>query len=77
VLIDHLVYAVPSLPAGIADVAERFGVRARAGGKHVGLGTHNALPLLAALGADIEIKRVPAAALVARLSGPNGRTVLR
>jgi hypothetical protein len=43
VLIDHLVYAVPSLPAAIADVADRFGVRARAGGKHVGLGTHNAL----------------------------------
>ena len=43
VLIDHLVYAVPSLPAAIADVAERFGVRAQAGGKHTGLGTHNAL----------------------------------
>jgi hypothetical protein len=43
VLIDHLVYAVPSLPAAIADVAERLGVRAQAGGKHVGLGTHNAL----------------------------------
>ena len=42
VLIDHLVYAVPSLPAAIADVAERFGVRAQAGGKHTGLGTHNA-----------------------------------
>ena len=43
VLIDHLVYAAPSLPAAIADVAERFGVRAQAGGKHIGLGTHNAL----------------------------------
>jgi hypothetical protein len=43
VLIDHLVYDVPSLPWAIADVAERFGVRARAGGKHIGLGTHNAL----------------------------------
>jgi hypothetical protein len=43
VLIDHLVYAVASLPATIADVAERFGVRAQAGGKHTGLGTHNAL----------------------------------
>ena len=42
-LIDHLVYAAPSLPAAIADVAERFGVRAQAGGKHIGLGTHNAL----------------------------------
>jgi hypothetical protein len=43
VLIDHLVYAVPSLPAAVAGVAERFGVRAQAGGKHLGLGTHNAL----------------------------------
>ena len=43
VLIDHLVYAVPSLSAAIADVAERSGVRAQAGGKHVGRGTHNAL----------------------------------
>jgi hypothetical protein len=42
-MIDHLVYAAPDLAAAIADVAERFGVRARAGGKHVGLGTHNAL----------------------------------
>jgi len=43
VLIDHLVYAVPDLPAGVADVEERFGVRAQAGGRHIGLGTHNAL----------------------------------
>ena len=43
VLIDHLIYAVPSLPAAMADVAERFGVRAQAGGRHLGLGTHNAL----------------------------------
>jgi hypothetical protein len=47
VLIDHLVYAVPSLPAAMADVAERFGVRAEAGGKHIGLGTRNALLALA------------------------------
>jgi len=43
VLIDHLVYGVPDLPAAVADVEERFGVRAQAGGKHIGLGTHNAL----------------------------------
>jgi hypothetical protein len=43
VLIDHLVYAVPSLPAAVAEVAERLGVRAQAGGRHIGLGTHNAL----------------------------------
>ena len=42
-LIDHLVYAAPDLPAAVADLEERFGVRARAGGKHTGQGTHNAL----------------------------------
>jgi hypothetical protein len=42
-LIDHLVYAVPDLPAAVAEVEERFGIRARAGGRHIGLGTHNAL----------------------------------
>jgi hypothetical protein len=34
-------------------------------------------PLLAALGADIEIRPAPMAALVARLRGPDGRVVLR
>jgi hypothetical protein len=34
-------------------------------------------PLLTALGADVEITPAGTAALVARLSGPNGRTVLR
>ena len=42
-VIDHLVYAVPSLPAAVTDVEERFGVRAQAGGRHIGLGTRNAL----------------------------------
>jgi Glyoxalase-like domain len=42
-LIDHLVYAAPDLPAAVAEVQEHFGVRTQAGGKHIGLGTHNAL----------------------------------
>jgi hypothetical protein len=42
-LIDHLIYRAPDLARAVADVEERFGVRARAGGKHIGLGTHNAL----------------------------------
>ncbi len=42
-LVDHLVYAAPDLALAVADLEERFGVRAQAGGKHVGLGTHNAL----------------------------------
>jgi hypothetical protein len=47
-LIDHLVYAAPDLAAAAAEVEERFGVRAQAGGKHIGLGTHNALLALGA-----------------------------
>jgi hypothetical protein len=42
-LIDHLIYAAPDLVAAVADLEDRFGVRARAGGRHTGLGTHNAL----------------------------------
>jgi Glyoxalase-like domain len=42
-LIDHLIYRVPDLAGAIADVEERVGVRAQDGGKHIGLGTHNAL----------------------------------
>jgi hypothetical protein len=43
VLVDHLIYAVPDLAAAVADLEGRFGVRAQAGGRHIGLGTHNAL----------------------------------
>ena len=42
-MIDHLVYAAPDLQAAVADIEERFGVRARMGGRHVGRGTRNAL----------------------------------
>jgi hypothetical protein len=41
--LDHLVFAVPDLAAGVLDLERRLGVRATPGGKHVGLGTHNAL----------------------------------
>ena len=47
-LIDHLVYAAPDLPAAVAEVEGRFGVLAQAGGKHDGSGTHNALLALGA-----------------------------
>ncbi len=42
-VVDHLIYAVPELSAGVAAIQELLGVRAAIGGKHVGLGTHNAL----------------------------------
>lgn len=41
--IDHLVYAVSNLDAGIAEIELLLGVKAAPGGKHTGRGTHNAL----------------------------------
>jgi hypothetical protein len=43
VLVDHLIYAAPDLAVAVVELEGRFGIRAQAGGKHVGLGTHNAL----------------------------------
>ncbi len=42
-VIDHLVYGVASLEAGIVALERSFGVRAAGGGQHLGRGTHNAL----------------------------------
>ena len=42
-MIDHLVYGVPELEAGIALLREQCGVAAAPGGRHEGGGTHNAL----------------------------------
>ena len=42
-LLDHLVYAVPDLDAAVDALTARLGVRAAAGGRHPGWGTHNAL----------------------------------
>ena len=41
--VDHLVYAVPDLDIGVADLERRLGVRASPGGRHPGRGTRNAL----------------------------------
>jgi Glyoxalase-like domain len=42
-VIDHLIYRAPDLADAVAEMEERLGVRAQAGGQHTGLGTHNAL----------------------------------
>jgi len=41
--LDHLVYAVPDLERGMAEIAQRFGAEATLGGHHPGVGTRNAL----------------------------------
>lgn len=41
--VDHIVYAVPDLDQGVADVERRLGVRATPGGRHESTGSHNAL----------------------------------
>jgi hypothetical protein len=43
IYLDHLVYAVRDLPAGIDYIERLAGVLATAGGKHASGGTHNAL----------------------------------
>ena len=42
-MIDHLIYGVPDLTDAVDQLERRFGVRAAPGGKHLGVGTHNAL----------------------------------
>jgi hypothetical protein len=44
--IDHLVFAARTLALGIEYIADLTGAVARPGGKHVGMGTHNALARL-------------------------------
>jgi hypothetical protein len=41
--IDHLVYASPDLGTGVDALEDQIGIRASYGGRHAGVGTHNAL----------------------------------
>jgi len=52
--LDHLVYVVPNLEEGVAWFEEQTGVKPCVGGRHEGLGTHNALVSLGG-GAYIEL----------------------
>lgn len=45
-VVDHLVYGAPDLEVGVAEIERLTGVRPAYGGRHVGLGTHNALAAL-------------------------------
>jgi hypothetical protein len=42
-VIDHLVYGARDLYKAVAGLSERLGVHALPGGRHPGIGTHNAL----------------------------------
>jgi hypothetical protein len=39
--IDHVIYAASDLDAAVARLESEFGLQARSGGRHEGLGTHN------------------------------------
>ncbi len=41
--LDHLVWAAPDLPSAVEHMEALCGVRAAEGGRHPGVGTHNAL----------------------------------
>jgi Glyoxalase-like domain len=41
--IDHLIWVAPELGEAVDDLEERFGLRPQEGGRHPGVGTHNAL----------------------------------
>lgn len=41
--VDHLLFATPDLDAGVDLVEDLIGIRASTGGRHIGLGTRNAL----------------------------------
>lgn len=42
-MIDHLVYATKDVDATVVELSRRLGVKAAAGGRHLGFGTRNAL----------------------------------
>jgi hypothetical protein len=41
--LDHIIYIMPNLEVGMDEFEEKFGIRPCFGGKHNGIGTHNAL----------------------------------
>jgi len=53
--IDHLVFAAPTLAAGIEEIEARLGTRPVPGGRHPSFGTHNAL---VALGPEVYLEVV-------------------
>jgi hypothetical protein len=53
-VVDHLVYAVPDLDAGVAELQDKLRLTLSPGGPHIGLGTRNLLANLGG-GAYLEV----------------------
>jgi hypothetical protein len=65
--LDHLIVAAASLDRGVEWIEDRLGVRAQTGGKHVAMGTHNALLRIGAR-VYLEIIAIDAAATAPKRS---------
>ncbi len=52
-MVDHLVFAAPSLEEGVRFIERTLGVTATPGGQHLGMGTRNAL---VSLGSDVYLE---------------------
>ncbi len=73
--LDHILYAVPDLQKGIDDFEKLTGVRPVYGGKHLNLGTHNALVSLGEevyfelIAPDPSRKNIPLANIIFKIKG--------
>jgi hypothetical protein len=65
--LDHLIVGAASLDRGVEWIEDRLGVRAQTGGKHVAMGTHNALLRIGAR-VYLEIIAIDAAATAPKRS---------